>query len=207
MNANVTAWVTSDRKEHLPHSIPAAEITALVYTYQDGSVTRTGTSTFSTQNQGTSGFGAPPVTTPPPESLVIRQTRIAGRLISLPWPRRAGLLISLMSACGVLAILVPCFLTARAYRVLLRRIVLLRHGVATRATVLQRTTKIEDRSSFAIHYSFSDPEGHVWVREENCTPEQYARLPEGKTVSVLYSAGNPRNSGLYPLVTFERARS
>ena len=134
------------------------------------------------------------------QPLAYRYAPWFGGVAGFPWqPAPMGRLVSLLLSGG-LVLPVSAFLLRRLTRWLHDHLSLLREGLATVGTIIDKRTEADDMLRYFLRYGYATLPGIGWEREEQVSQEQWREFEIGQPVTVLYDPALPEHAGLYALM-------
>lgn len=122
-----------------------------------------------------------------------------GRPLFFPWTPQATGRIAFLMLSGGLIIGISGFLLRRLIEWRRHRLHLLRTGIATVGTIIDKEARAEDTPRYYVRYGYaagSQPR----EREEQMSMEQWKEFEIGQPVTVLYDPEQTDDAALYTLV-------
>lgn len=140
---------------------------------------------------------------PPPaqigDPIPVRGAVWLGQILYYPWaPQATGRIVFLLLT-GVLIIGISLFLLRRLLDWRAHRLHLLRMGIATVGTVIDKEARAEDTPRYYVRFGYAAGD-EPREREEQMSMEQWKEFTIGQSVTVLYDPADNENAGLYALL-------
>jgi len=133
------------------------------------------------------------------DALPVRCAAWLGRPLSSPWTPEASGRIAFLMLSGGLIIGISVFLLRRLLGWRRHRLHLLRAGIATVGTIIDKEARAEDTPRYFVRYGYAA--GSVPIeREEQLSMEQWKEFEIGQPVTVLYDPEKTEDAGLYALL-------
>ncbi len=144
-----------------------------------------------------------PAAGPPPaqigDPIPVRGAGWLGRTVFYPWAPQASGRIAFLLLTGVLIIGISLFLLRRLLDWRAHRLRLLRLGIATVGTIIDKEARAEDTPRYYVRYGYAAGD-EPREREEQMSMEQWKEFAIGQPVTVLYDPEKAEDAGLYALL-------
>lgn len=122
-----------------------------------------------------------------------------GRPLFYPWTAAASGRIVFLMLSGALIVGISVFLLRRLLAWRRHRLHLLRAGIATVGTVIDKEARSEDTPRYFVRYGYAT-DSRPQEREEQVSMEQWREFEIGQPVTVLYDPEHSEDAGLYALL-------
>lgn len=133
------------------------------------------------------------------DALPVRGASWLGRPLFYPWTLAASGRIAFLTLSGGLIIGISVFLLRRLLQWRRHRLHLLRAGIATVGTVIDKEARAEDTPRYYVRYGYAAGDAPR-EREEQVSMEQWREFEIGQPVTVLYDPEHTEDAGLYALL-------
>ncbi len=145
------------------------------------------------------GKPAPPPFVHVGDPIPVRGAAWLGRPLFYPWTAEAAGRIVFLMLSGALIVGISLFLLRRLLTWRRHRLHLLRAGIATVGTIVDKEARSEDTPRYFVRYGY-EAASAPQEREEQVSMEQWKEFEIGQPVTVLYDPDRTEDAGLYTLV-------
>lgn len=140
---------------------------------------------------------------PPPahigDPIPLRGAVWLGRPVFYPWTPQAGGRTAFLLLSGGLIVGISVFLLRRLLGWRRHRLHLLRAGIATVGTIIDKDARAEDTPRYYVRFGYAVGD-EPREREEQMSMEQWKQFEIGQPVTVLYDPADGQDASLYALL-------